>query len=106
MEIGFEMKDKMTIVHLQGRLDAETSPAAESQLLPRLSASGGNWLVDLKDLEFISSAGLRVFLMLAKRARECGTKLTLCSLRPGVRNVFEISGFCTIFAIEDSPAGI
>lgn len=105
MEIGFETKNKITIVHLRGRLDAETSPGAESQLLPHLS-SGGNWLVDLKDLEFISSAGLRVFLMLAKRARECGTKLTLCSLRPGVRNVFEISGFCTIFSIEDSPAGI
>lgn len=105
MEIGFETKNKITIVRLQGRLDAETSPEAESQLLPHLT-SGGNWMMDLKDLEFISSAGLRVFLMLAKRARENGTKLTLCSLRPGVRSIFEISGFCTIFTIEDSPAGI
>ena len=53
----------------------------------------------MRDLEYVSSAGLRVFLLMAKRLRAAGGKLALAEPAPGVREVLDISGFSTIFTI-------
>ena len=54
-------------------------------------------LIDLSDLEYISSAGLRALLVTAKRIRKESGKMCLCGLKENVMEVFEISGFSAIF---------
>ncbi len=55
--------------------------------------------MDLEQLAYISSAGLRVVLMAAKRAKQSGGRLLLCGLSPAVRELFEISGFLKILEV-------
>jgi len=96
-------KDKgALVISLKGRLDSVTSPMLEKDLTD-LMAGGERFLVmDLGDLEYISSAGLRSILVAFKRFKEKEGKLVLTSLKSVVREVFEISGFSTIIPIFES----
>ena len=98
MKIMFQQENGVTIALMSGRLDSATSPGAERELSEHLARSAG-FLMDLGEVEYVSSAGLRVFLMLAKQARISSTALGLCSLRREVADVFEISGFSTLFML-------
>ena len=69
-----------------------------------LDAGNDRLLIELSQLEYISSAGLRVLLVVAKRIQQKGGKVVLCALVPNVKEVFEISGFSSIFKIFDNTA--
>jgi anti-sigma B factor antagonist len=88
------------IVNVEGRLDATNAASFDEAVksLPTLSPPR-RILMDLKDLEFVSSAGLRSFLTLGKACRSSGAQLGFCSLRSLVADVFKISGFVTIFSL-------
>lgn len=92
----------MHIITLKGRLDSATAGGFEKSLLPLLQEGGGTLLMDFSGLEFISSAGLRVILIAAKRMRQSHGKLLLCCLQDHVRDVFEISGFLKILDVIGS----
>jgi len=96
-------KDKgALVISLKGRLDSTTSPMLEKDLTD-IMAGGERFLVmDLGDLEYISSAGLRSILVAFKGFKEKEGKLLLASLRGVVREAFEISGFSTIIPIFES----
>ena len=67
----------------------------------------GRLLLDLEKVAYVSSAGLRVFLMLAKQSRAAGGRLALCSLAPEVKEVFDISGFTALFMLlPDRVSGL
>ena len=83
-----------------GRLDGSNAAAAESELLGMLSEQGAAVTVDLSKLDYVSSAGLRVFLSAAKAAKAKGGKLTLLSPKPAVMEVLQISGFDRILDIQ------
>lgn len=91
-------------VTLKGRLDSVTSSGLEKSLQPLFEATGTRTLVDFSGLSYVSSAGLRVILMAAKRAKQSQGKLVLCGLLPHVREVFEISGFLKILDVVDDRA--
>ncbi len=99
MELMFEKKQTYLLLNMQGRLDSATSGDAERQILERLEQEQSDWLVDLTGTAYVSSAGLRVLLLLAKRVRAAHRKLALAGLTPGVRDVFDISGFSSIFEL-------
>ena len=61
-------------------------------------------VLDLARLDYISSAGLRVVLLLAKKLKQAGGALALCDIQPSVREVFEISGFLAILTVCDTRA--
>ncbi|NLS25649.1 putative anti-sigma factor antagonist BtrV [Sphingomonas sp. S2M10] len=85
---------------LQGRLDSATSGTLEQTIQPLFEGAVAVVLVmDLEQLAYISSAGLRVVLMAAKRAKQSGGRLLLCGLSPAVRELFEISGFLKILEV-------
>ncbi len=105
MKLDFEQQGNRMCLAMAGRLDAATSPEVETQIVAALDRSGA-WLVDLSEVVYISSAGLRVLLLLAKRLQGKNGKLALCGLSDGVREVFDISGFSLIFKIfpDRAPA--
>ena len=83
------------IIHIiiTGRLDAETAPEAEMFMNEIVVQESCKLLFDLCDLEYLSSAGLRVILMAAKKIYEKGGEIVLCCLNEIVRDVFESSQF-------------
>jgi anti-sigma B factor antagonist/stage II sporulation protein AA (anti-sigma F factor antagonist) len=102
MEISKRKEKDALVISLKGRLDAVTSPVLEKDLTD-LMAGGERFLVlDLGDLDYISSAGLRSILLVVKRLKEKQGKLLLASLKSVVREAFEISGFSTIIPIFES----
>lgn len=100
MEIVSETRDGILILAPVGRLDSNTSGEFEQRLLSELGAGRSRLLVDLERIDYVSSAGLRVLLLGAKRSKDAAGALTLCSLAPAVFQVFELAGFSTIFSIE------
>lgn len=100
MSIAFEQVDSTVVASVQGRLDSSNSAAVEAELMGRLGE--GDFVLDFTHLEYISSAGLRVVLVIAKRLKQAGRKFVLAGLQPHIKDVFEISGFLGILDVASS----
>ena len=100
MQISMVEQHNVQILELQGRLDAVSSQGFEEVCHKALLAPGTTVIVDLKNLDFISSAGLRGILSFVKICQGAGKKLLFCSLQPLVADVFRISGLSSILAIH------
>jgi stage II sporulation protein AA (anti-sigma F factor antagonist) len=110
MQISEEKIGDVWTVGLQGRLDAATSKGAEEFLLQRIDAGERLVAFDLSRLDYISSVGLRVFMMCAKRLKTTQGKLVVFGLTPMIRQVFEIAGFLSLFPVfanrDEAVAGL
>jgi anti-sigma B factor antagonist len=104
VNISLREADGVTVVQVEGNLDTNTAPEAQERLDDLAAQGVAKVLVDFTDLDYISSAGLRVLLATAKKLRGTGGNLRLCGLNETVAEVFEISGFSTIFAVFPSEA--
>ena len=102
MEILTENVNGLAVVSLKGRLDINTHGQLEAELNALAGKGQTKVLVDVKDLDYISSAGLRVLLSGAKQFKKINGTIALASLAPTVRQVFEISGFSSIFPLYAS----
>ena len=87
------------VVPSVGRLDSASSPDFEAQVLETLQSAPPRLVLDMSALDYVSSAGLRVILLAGKRLKAGGGRLALAGLRDNVRDVFEMSGFLTLFPI-------
>ena len=95
-----ESRDRgQLIMALRGRLDSGTCRTVEHRLTVLLDGGTRAVVLDFADLHYISSAGLRVLLMVAKRLKAVQGRLALCALRGEVEEVFELSGFAKLFGI-------
>lgn len=92
----------VTVLAPAGRIDTTTSGSLEETV--RRSVDGGvrDMVVDFSSVDYISSAGLRVFLVLAKRMRDLQGRLVLCGMTEPVRQVFHLAGFMPLFRVEPS----
>jgi anti-anti-sigma factor len=104
MEFAEEPAGEVTIVRLSGRFDSSAAPPAEERFARLLDPATPRLAIDLSRLDYISSAGLRVLLVVAKRVQQANGKVVLFGLVPNVREVFSISGFDQILAIEADAA--
>lgn len=93
---------KQHCLALHGKLDSLTRAEFEPQALELAAQEGGGLVLDCTKLDYVASAGLRVFLMAAKRAQQAGGKMVLSGLQASVREVLEISGFLKILTVVDS----
>ena len=100
MEIQEEKHEGVLVVAPVGRVDTTTSIDLEERLVRHLDTGERHLVIDLGGIEYISSAGLRVLLILAKKLKAAGGDLVLCALGPAVRQVFELAGFLPIFRVE------
>jgi anti-anti-sigma factor len=90
------------VLALAGRLETKTAHAFEQKVIEHLSAGARQFVIDFKEVEFVSSAGLRVLLMLAKKIAGEGA-LALSSVNDAVKQVLEVSGFASFFTLAASP---
>lgn len=99
MEVREESVGLVTVLGVKGRIDSTTAPALGQALAGTLAAAKTRLVLDLYGTEYVSSAGLKVLLVAAKKVDQAQGKLVLCGLNDRVREVFEISGFDTILTV-------
>lgn len=97
-------EEHVWIVMPSGRLDPTGGPRLEEFCLPRLRADRKWLLLDLQDIFFLSSAGLRSILTLLKAVQALGGDLALCHLQPMVLRVFCAAGFDTFLKLAETRA--
>ena len=98
MTINKQLENNKLTISVSGRLDTVTAPELEK--IAKESINNINELViDFKELEYISSAGLRVVLMMQKTMSKFGT-MVIKNANTMVKEVFEITGFSDILNIE------
>ncbi|MCL2054514.1 MAG: STAS domain-containing protein [Oscillospiraceae bacterium] len=88
-----------TKLSLSGRLDANTAPQLQSELLGELNAANAVTL-DFAGLTYVSSAGLRILLMGEKAAKTKDTKQTLVNVSEEIMEIFEMTGFLSVLNVE------
>lgn len=104
MDIAVEQQDGAAIVAAAGRLDAAGAPAFEARGKALIQEGARQLLLDMSQVEYISSAGLRSLLVLAKTMKSAGGKMALCQLVPAVSEVMTMSGFDSILTLADDRA--
>ena len=104
MEITTRDVNDVKVVQIEGELDTGSSPNAQNQLDQLRGQGVKKILLDLTNLDFISSAGLRVLLATAQELKGNGGDLRVCSLNREVKEVFDISGFSTLLMVFDNEA--
>lgn len=100
MEVSISKVRHATIFSLKGRLDSNTAPQFEKQLLDVLRTPSSHLIFDFDNLEYISSAGLRVILNTAKAYNASPYHFAACAMQEHVQEVFEISGFDSFITIH------
>jgi anti-anti-sigma factor len=103
VEIRKETMNGVTVLAPVGRIDSNSAREVEEALLPLFDA-GTPVLVDFAALNYISSAGLRVLLLAARKSKTTGVPLTLVGMTTAVDEVFRISGFDKLFDIQADRA--
>ena len=102
MQISVKAAGDVKVLEFEGKLDTQTSPEAQMQLTQLIDGGAKKILVNFEKLDYISSAGLRLLLVAAKQLNTADGELRICCLNEVVREVFDISGFTTIFKVLGS----
>ena len=99
MDINILEENSAKLVVLNGRLDTVTSPELETAVMPLVEA-GKTLILDGENMEYISSAGLRVVLSVNKQCAAAGGRFVVRNLNKEVRSVFDMTGFSRLINIE------
>ena len=99
MRISVRTTNQVKILAFEGTLDTETSPEAHQQFTRLIEEGENRFLVNFENLDYISSAGLRVLLAAAKKLKETNGEVRICGANEVVSEVLEISGFTAIFKV-------
>ena len=93
MDIIEKRLNEIIIFKLNGSLNSNTSPELEDKIFEAIKNESKNMILDFEDLDYISSAGLRVIMKTAKNLKKSEGMIVLCSMQDYVKEVFEIAGF-------------
>ena len=105
MEIDHKRLNRVDLLKLSGRLDAMHAPALKREIEQLFNQNRYRIVLDLLDLEYIASPGLRVLIESRKRARDKkitdmeGGDLRIANLTPRIKEVFDLTGFTALFDI-------
>lgn len=102
--MDFETKSEggTTVVTLAGRLDAVTAPEYEKRARELIDGGALALVIDFDLVDYVSSAGLRALLVTAKVLKTKEGRLRFANVKGSVRSVFEVSGFTSMFELDDS----
>jgi anti-anti-sigma factor len=90
------------VLRVEGRLDQDTCVAFTSDLMKSVdsaAAASGAVVLDLSGLEYVSSAGLRCFMLASRQAKANHARIAVAALQPMVSEIFEISHFNLVFQV-------
>ena len=104
MDVTTERQDGVLSARVGGRIDGSNAVEFEEAIRTAIEESDRAVIMDFEKLTYISSAGLRVILLIAKFLGNQNVKFALCSLSDQIREVFEISGFDKVIAVHSSEA--
>ena len=101
MEVTEGRAGNTTTFRIVGRVDSSVSKALEQKVLD-VATRDSRIVVDLRDMNYVSSAGLRSFIILAKHARSRNQTIALAGMQEEITEIFEISGLLDLFAVYDN----
>ncbi len=102
MELQDSKMGQASIIAVKGRIDNSSAPLFQSHCETLISKGEKKLVLDFAGVDYLSSAGLRSILTLEKKLKPISGRLLLCSLKPAVQEIFDISGFTSIFTICSS----
>ena len=102
MNLAVDKVGQVLVVSPEGQINSGNAAGIEADLLSHVEKGEHRMVLDMSNLNYISSAGLRVVLVLAKRLKQSAGALALCAMQPRVREVFDISGFLAILTVVDT----
>ena len=100
MNVRIEEIDGNVVAFLAGILDTAAAPETEKAMKPLNDVDGKDIIIDCTDLEYISSAGLRIFLGILQSAEDKDGHVYIKGINDDVRGVFAITGFSNIFEFK------
>jgi anti-anti-sigma factor len=100
MKIDVKQDGEIFVVELEGRMDTNTSPEFQKEMEAYYSKQGFNMILDFFKLDFVSSAGLRVLLLIQKKSKALNGSLVIKNVKPEIQEVFDMTGFSDILTIE------
>jgi anti-sigma B factor antagonist len=101
MRLDKQMQGRVTVISLDGSLDSGTAPRVQQELAELIS-DGGPILLDLSRMSYMSSAGLRVLLLVYRQAGQSGARLALTGVPPDIHAVMSATGFLDFFTVSES----
>ncbi len=104
MQITTTPEADVTVIRVEGSMDATTVVEFDAEWKKALEEGADKLVVEMSGLEYISSAGLRGILMLAKTAKVKGAGLAFAGMRDMVSDMFKLSGFLTILSVHPDVA--
>lgn len=102
MDLQTRIENNAIVATIIGRLDSVTAPEYEKTIRELIDGGNCHFVVDFEKLDYISSAGLRALLLMAKLLKEKNGKVCFANVKGNVRSVFDMSGFTTLFKLENS----
>ena len=102
MDFQSQTQNDVTVISISGRLDGVTAPDYETQIRAIIDNGSTRLVVDFERIDYISSAGLRSLLMMAKLLKAQNGQVCLANVTGNVKSVFDMSGFNSLFKMEDS----
>jgi len=102
MKIDVRKEEKALIVSVDGRMDAVSAPEFEKTCNEWIAKNELTLVVDFKDLDYLSSAGLRSLLVIGKKLKAENGSIRLAALKDIIKDVFSISGFDSLFPIYET----
>lgn len=100
MKTEIEENGNQVIAKFIGRLDTPAAAQTTEEVKPLLEAENKEIILDCKELEYISSSGLRIFLSIRKEAATHGSKVIVKNINADIRQVFMMTGFVSLFEIQ------
>ena len=104
MEVRTERRNATLVAEVEGRIDGIAASELEDAMKSAISDEDTAVIVDLEGVSYISSAGLRAILLVAKDLWKRDAKFALCSLSEPIAEIFQISGFDQIISTHSSQA--
>ena len=104
VQVKWERKDGILIAMLVGHIDSSNADRFQRIVESGIDSEDQALILDFERVFFISSAGLRISLIISRKFNELGKKFGVCTLSDPIRNVLAISGFDQIIPIYDSRA--
>ena len=99
MNVIITKTEQYVLVNLSGRVDTTNAGEFEKVIVEVVEGRETKIVLDCSGLNYISSSGLRVFLIVQKKMLAIKGQFCLCSLQPGIKEIFDISGFSSIFSL-------